>query len=225
MSLQTPRHTHSLPSSFSLRSSSFPVMRVYISSTSRTVVSKCVVASYPLLMKHPSFVPSSTGTSTSETWMNFSSMRPRSSNPGWISRCGFAVSTVVLTNARYFPLAHTLCAHEHPNTYMSVRRPVCFWGKMICTECASPQPGMGCDKMHSARTTWPTRLVFPGKYDGSPTTNLARAVSPSEETPMALPVSGSNSTVASGLLSMYVPPYTALSRAKPCGSSPRPYRG
>ena len=32
------------------------------------------------------------------------------------------------------PLAQTLCANEHPNTYMSVLRPVCFCGRMIWTE-------------------------------------------------------------------------------------------
>ena len=128
-------------------------------------------------------------------------MCPRSRSPGSISRCGFAVSTVVETNARYLPLAQTLCANEHPKTYMSVIRPVCFCGKMICTECDSPTSGIGCERMHTARTTCPTRLVFPGKYDGSPITNFDRAVSPSEVTPIAFPVS-SYATSASVLASM-----------------------
>ena len=72
---------------------------------------------------------------------------------------------------RTLPFAHTLCCDEHAKTYMSVRLLSCFWGMMICTDAASPQLGTGCDKMHSARTTCPTRLVFPGKYEGSPITN------------------------------------------------------
>ena len=50
---------------------------------------------------------------------------------------------------------------------------------------------------------------------GSPTTNLLCTVSPSLVTPVAVPAS-SYTTCTSGFDSMYVPPYTALSRANAC---------
>ena len=79
------------------------------------------------------------------------------------SAVGLAVSTAVDTNARYLPLAHTLCANEHPNTYMSLCRPVCFCGMMIWTLCASDTLGIGWLRMQMARTTCPTRRTLPGK--------------------------------------------------------------
>eukprot|EP00982_Pelagococcus_subviridis_P009483 30926-Pelagococcus_subviridis.AAC.2 len=74
--LLRPRHRSAAAAagSFSLRSNVFPVIRVYMSRTSSTVLSKCVVASYPALMKHPSSLPSAIGVMTSVTLMNFSSM-------------------------------------------------------------------------------------------------------------------------------------------------------
>ena len=107
-------------------------------------------------------------------------------------------------------------------TYMSDLRFSCFFGRMICTECESLVSGIGCFMMHIARATLPTFFTcsffksildtenlcstcisfrshkktmstFSGKYEGSQTTFLHFAVSPSEVTPYALPLS-SNST-------------------------------
>ena len=106
-------------------------------------------------------------------------------------------------------------------TYMSDLRLSCFFGRMICTECESLVSGIGCFMMHIARATLPTFFTcsffkkhfrnrkhvqhmsfcshkktmstFSGKYEGSQTTFLHFAVSPSEVTPYALPLS-SNST-------------------------------
>eukprot|EP00958_Prasinococcus_capsulatus_P015727 scaffold1687_cov405-Prasinococcus_capsulatus_cf.AAC.7 len=69
--------------------------------------------------------------------------------------------------------------------------------------------------MQIARTILPTVFTLSLKYEGSPITTLAFAVSPSDFTPHATP--SSYTTSQSGLLSMYVPPYTALRRAKACG--------
>lgn len=87
---------------------------------------------------------------------------------------------------------------------------------MICTELESDVLGMGCDMMQMARTTCPTAVTLSLKYDGSPITSGALATAPSSSfTPTNLP-SSPNWTSRFSLLSMYVPPWTAASRAKPC---------
>lgn len=87
---------------------------------------------------------------------------------------------------------------------------------MICTELESEVLGMGCDMMQIARTTCPTTATRSGKYEGSPMTSGAFATAPSLSfTPTNLP-SSPNWTSKFSLLSMYVPPCTAASRANPC---------
>ena len=116
----------------------------------------------------------------------------------------------------------TYMSDNYIKAYMSDLRFSCFFGRMICTECESLVSGIGCFMMHIARATLPTFFTcsffksildtenlcstcisfrshketmstFSGKYDGSQTTFLHFAVSPSEVTPYALPLS-SNST-------------------------------
>lgn len=63
--------------------------------------------------------PSASGSCTSTTSTNFSSMGPSRASPGASSSSGVDVSTVVLTNASHLLLAATLCAYEQQKTYMS----------------------------------------------------------------------------------------------------------
>jgi len=79
-------------------------MRLYKSSTSVVAVSKWLVASKEVEIKHLSFVPSLRGVKVSETIINWSSIGPIKSKPTFNSEAGSAVSTVVLTSANIYLL-------------------------------------------------------------------------------------------------------------------------
>ncbi len=79
-------------------------------------------------------------------------------------------------------------------------RPICFWGRMIWQLSELLVLGMGWSRKQMVRTTRPTWRTLPGKYEGSPMTNLHLATSPSDLIPTTLPPS--MMTSSTGLFSM-----------------------